>query len=165
MQDLKADKEYCERSIEKGRLNNTQVWDFVGKAIYGWPEAIERAIKAENAVAILTETVDIQRASIQQLSAQVAGSRNALGWIRNNSDTGFMYMGQLCGKGVGDSIKEKCDSVLSQPDPGAKIMAVVEAAKKVLAWDKPGEFLTVALRVKEALELEKALTDLEEGRP
>lgn len=45
--------------------------NFIAAARTGWPEAIERAIKAE-------EENDLQRHSIQQLSAQVAGMGDVL---------------------------------------------------------------------------------------
>lgn len=63
MRDLKAD------------LNQYKCWsggDFVDFADQVLPEALERAIEAESTVAALAEENDIQRESIQELSARVA---------------------------------------------------------------------------------------------
>ena len=90
-------------------------------------------------IAHLREENDLQRHSIQQLSAQVAGLREALSVIRNNPDLWKRPKigGQDKYAGMPPLVR-KIDSILAQPDPGAEIMermkkleAVAEAAREV----------------------------------
>ena len=153
--DLRADLEYCQNRIKEGRLHNTQVWDFVGMVINAWPEAINRAIAAEEELsqiknhpenrglislledtlkqkvlilddnAALREENDIQRQGIQKLSAQVAGLRELLTaypYELHNPDCKCPECEWL----------DKREKLLASPDPGEKIMGVVEAATKLI---------------------------------
>jgi hypothetical protein len=81
----------------------------------------------------LREENDLQRDSIQQLSAQVAGYRNILKVIHAGC-TPFLKTSDLA-----KDIAYACYKALSNPDPGAEIMdrmkkleAVAEAAKELL---------------------------------
>lgn len=119
MRDLKADKEICDKACkgpwvvnEYWRIQNSETMasqrsicrafnknnaEFIAAAREGWPEAIDRAIKAEDKLeklkeiysltsrkllqdekAALTEENDIQRASIQQLSRMVVGMQKVV---------------------------------------------------------------------------------------
>ena len=107
-------------------------------------EEYEAVTKAEIArlqaeIAALREENDLQRDSIQQLSAQVAGLREALSVIRNNPDLWKRPKigGQDKYAGMPPLVR-KIDSILAQPDPGAEIMermkkleAVVTAAREL----------------------------------
>lgn len=134
---------------------------FVAAARTGWPEAIERAIKAEEELAkafemmmvmnadgcelyqqntVLSEENDLQRHSIQQLSAQVVQLREGLKTIRDNPELWKRPKigGQDKYAGMPPLVR-KIDSILSQPNPGAdllakiaKLEAVAEAAREFM---------------------------------
>jgi len=134
----------------KGGTSPSNDANFIAAAREGWPEAIERAIAAEDKIdalgqtigvldrmneslldenARLTEANDIQRASIQNLSAQVAAYRDALEVIA--------YTSSIPGQG-GTELEHamrwtekanKAREALLELDPGAKYRAVVDAAK------------------------------------
>jgi len=144
---------------------------FITSAREGWPEAIERAIKAEEIVdkyataartialylqpfcdtslpyaemiaeasrradtqlATYKEENDIQRAAIQQLSAQVVGLTDALRKIKitieENHPHNTLNLPQY---GYSKELHDIAQQVLSSPDPGEKYRAVVEAAKEL----------------------------------
>jgi len=116
MRDLKADLEY--------------ISDLCPVNTFITREAINRAIAAEyekacieacneglrNQLASLDKANDQQRASIQDLSCQVAGLREGLVKILNATQMGTM--------------EEIAAELLSSPDPSEKIRAVVKAAIK-----------------------------------
>jgi len=151
---------------------------FIAAAREGWPEAIERAIAAEeefknekkyciemsteylkiinknneklheteNQLSALREANDLQRDSIQRLSAQVAGLRESLQEWSDYLESTKSF--------TGDNFKpmrRRMKQALSSPDPGAEIrerMAKLEAvlndiypaiAGRVIQLQKAGE--------------------------
>lgn len=159
--------------------------EFIAAAREGWPEAINRAIAAEELVALLQnelvrstaqdeewhcefgelrEVCDEQRDSIQQLSAQVAGYRNILKVIRAGC-TPFLKTSDLA-----KDIAYACYKALNNPDPGAEIMERMKKLEAVAqnAWEyrrieETREINMVKYYAKMA-ELDKSLADLEGGR-
>ena len=71
-------------------------------------------------------------AQLAQAKADNAGLVEVLRWIKNNSDTGFLYMGQMCGKGTGEAIQKRCNEALSSPHPGADLLRELADLKSEL---------------------------------
>ena len=117
-------------------------------------EAIERAIAAEYKTACHVSCNDGLRAQLTsldeenaRLTAQVAGLREALEKLARLGNEPHY------GNSTGNEIAKQA---LTSPDPGEKIMRVVEAAKKAIKYGP--EF-----RNKDRGALERALAALEEG--
>ena len=104
-------------------------------------EAVTKAeiarLQAENAA--LREENDLQRHGIQQLSAQVAGLRESLAMIRDKPELWKRPKigGQDKYAGMPPLVR-KIDSILSQPNPGADLLAKIaklEAGTRLIETD------------------------------
>lgn len=144
------------------------------------PEAINRAIAAEEKLARkgnllndykaakgrLEEENDLQRIAIQNLSCQVVALREGLKKIKNG--------GGVDDNGCFIQLQEIAAKLLSSPDPGEKVMAVVEAAREIFSGCFPDEEGVVKCEGRScdsdicetcsAYALMQALADLEGGR-
>lgn len=156
-------------------------------------EAITRAIAAEELCAAFREELahkhnllndykldkdkleeenDLQRASIQNLSCQVAGLReglyNALAWWKG------WYIASCKQQGIPkpnintDNNAESCcyrctAELLSSPDPGEKIRNVVEAAKMVVKPRGKEPYSIHENHIDDMKKLRQAVADLKEG--
>jgi len=117
--------EYLERAIAAGK-KNTESYDL----LYGvFDKVKEEAELLKIDKAALTEENDIQRASIQQLSAQVVGLREALEKLARLGNEPHY------GNSIGNEIAKQA---LASPDPGekhrermSKMQAVVDAANEL----------------------------------
>ena len=89
------------------------------KAAQSLVDAIQEPLK--------NQIADLE-AQLAQAKADNAGLVEVLRWIKNNSDTGFLYMGQMCGKGTGEAIQKRCNEALSSPHPGADLLREMERA-------------------------------------
>lgn len=186
-------KQVCFVTIHGSSMHGRSNIPFIAAAREGWPEAIERAIKAEEEYAklqkyhvdkqteyvdmykklndkksALTEESDLQRASIQQLSAQVVALQEGLKYSLEQwamyADAGQIEGYYLCEGN--DSEGEKYNSIrqlLSSPDPGkqyrekvAKMQRVVDNARFLLQVNQNGCMSQIG-----ESELAKALADLE----
>lgn len=64
-------------------------------------------------------------ARVREAEADCAAMREALEWIKANSDTGFLYMGEMRYQGIGKNIQNKCEKALD-PNPGSALLAELE---------------------------------------
>ena len=116
-------------------------------------------------IAALREENDLQRHSIQQLSAQVAGLREGLKWLRSISYTHEDDLNPWPSKETRDYI----DGLITSPNPGAEIMermkkleAVAEAARDY----REHEYLASTDKWHEVIDrLDKSLDALEAVTP
>ncbi len=148
---IAAEEELNETYIdENGAVwNRPTAWAYyaVCKAKNKWQEQAE---KAADRISTLTEENDIQRQAIQNLSTQVAGLRDGLSRISETEacqtelkikmkqfKMGFAFNREIFEKNNANCKCPKCtaDRLLASPDPGEKIMAVVEAVKYALAQE------------------------------
>ena len=159
--------------------------NFIAAAREGWPEAIERAIKAESKNtesydllysvfdttkeeaerlkddnAALREANDLQRDSIQQLSAQVAAYRKVIMNCPIEDQDG-------CNCPDCKAVR-RCENVL-QGDPGAEIMehmAKLEAVAEAARDYREHEYLASTDKWHEVIDrLDKSLDALEAVTP
>lgn len=161
----KGIKKYGQVLEDNPRTNTLEVLEYLAEELTDGlmyvEEAIEKISMQKEKLTSLCEGNAQQRQSIQDLSCQAVEIREGLEWIKNNSDTGFLYMGQLCGKGVGDRIKEKCDELLSSSNPGAKVKAVIEAAQRLkMAIQNSYDTTHYNEKVQCTNEMDKAESDL-----
>jgi len=133
---------------------------FIVAAREGWPEAINRAIKAETELAALREENDLQRQNIQDLTCQVAVYHEALEEVTEELENCY---------GRDTELTIKARELINSPDPGAKVKAVVDAELKLRNIRRKksinaNEIMNI-LQEKEAAEneLKQALADLEGG--
>jgi thiamine phosphate synthase YjbQ (UPF0047 family) len=118
---------------EKLETDNAALRELNEKLSDDLVKTIEKCAPEHEELAGYKEENDLQRDSIQQLSAQVAGYRNILKVIHAGC-TPFLKTSDLA-----KDIAYACYKALSNPDPGAEIMdrmkkleAVAEAAKELL---------------------------------
>ena len=159
---------------------------FIAAARTGWPESLERAIKAEskntkeyeflyNAFdkvkdeaeqlkednTALREENDLQRHSIQQLSAQVAECQDALKKIHR-------FIHPHNSPRYSSHIDNICDSVIYNPNPGADLLAKIEkleaAAEAAKEFDRQimrDRYTSQGLKRLWEKDVRQALVDLE----
>jgi len=114
VRDLVKDLGYLDKHILNGRVTNVTLNDFVSLSVVSWPEAIMRAIAAEGQIAAYRESNDLQRHSIQQLSAQVTAYREGLEQIKAITQS---WQGMALDW---DAIHAISAKLLSSPDPDTK---------------------------------------------
>lgn len=137
--------------------------EFIAAAREGWPEAIRRAIEAEEHIEMLSNECDMCKNNKEAMALETISALREENEALKSEMTMFRDM---CENSPTQELDEKWyrEKVAALREENEKLLAVVEAAKELADWESKLEDGIYNINCAPFIKLNQALADLEGGR-